>query len=264
VVPWTRLPRPEAGGVEFHLGQEIAPEQLNGVRALVHCAYDFAPRTWKQIKAVNVDGSGKLFQAARAAGVEAFVFISSLSAFAGCRSLYGQAKLEGEKLAQSAGAVVLRPGLVYGDAAGGMFGRLVAQLNQSRTIPLPVGGRQTQYLLHEEDLAALVLGCLEGRVNSSAGPIAVAYERGWQLRELLSEIARVLDKRISFLPLPWQIPWLGLKVLELAGVRTSFRSDSLISLVYQNPQLSFAVLKSLGFRCRPFEVTPATISLNHE
>jgi nucleoside-diphosphate-sugar epimerase len=255
VVPWTRSPCQGTGGVEFHLGQEIVPERLKGVRALVHCAYDFAPRTREQIKVVNVDGSEKLFRAAHVAGVETIVLISSLSAFAGCRSLYGRAKLEIEKLAKSTGAVVLRPGLVYGPAAGGMFGRLVAQVERGGIIPLPRGGQQTQYLLHEEDLARVVLGRLERGVSHGTGPIAVAHERGWEMRELLAEIGRALDKRVSFLPLPWQLPWLGLKALELAGVRTSFRSDSLLSLAHQNPHPSFALLKSLGFECRPFEVT---------
>jgi nucleoside-diphosphate-sugar epimerase len=255
VVPWTRSPRAGTESVEFHLGQEIAPERLKGVRALVHCAYDFGPRTWEQIKVINVDGSEKLLRAAHAARVETIVFISSLSAFAGCRSLYGRAKLDIEKLAESAGAVVLRPGLVYGVAAGGMFGGLVAQVEQARIIPLPTGGQQTQYLLHEEDLARVVLGCLEGRVRSGTGPIAVAHERGWEMRELLSEMGRALGKRVSFLPLPWQLPWLGLKALELAGVRTAFRSDSLVSLAHQNPNPSFALLKSLGFECRPFEAS---------
>jgi hypothetical protein len=87
------------------------------------------------------------------------------------------------------------------------------------------------------------------------GPIEVAHERGWEMRELLSEIGRALGRRVSFLPLPWQFPWLGLRALELAGLRTSFRSDSLLSLAHQNPHPSFVLLKSLGFKCRPFEAS---------
>jgi hypothetical protein len=61
------------------------------------------------------------------------------------------------------------------------------------------------------------------------------------------------------LPLPWQLVWLALKSLELAGVRTNFRSDSLIGMMYQNPRPVFALLKSLGYQCRPFELTPGML-----
>jgi len=262
VLAWTRRPAPGSGAVAFHLGQEIDPRLLKGARALVHCAYDFGPRRWGDITAINVAGSRKLLEAARKAGVESVVFISSLSAFAGCRSLYGKAKLEIESTAQSLGAYVIRPGLVYSDNPGGMFGRLVQQVRSSRFIPVIRGGKQVQYLLHDEDLGSLVQACLDGRLPKPAGPITIAHEQGWELKEILSQIAQRLGRHVSFVPLPWQCVWLALKALELAGVPTNFRSDSLISIVYQNPRPAFASPASLGFECRPFKLAPGTSSLS--
>ena len=253
VSEWTRSPaRKEA--VPFRLGQNVDPASLKGASALVHCAYDFGPRKWQEIAAINVAGSGKLFQAAREAGVGRVAFISSLSAFEGCRSLYGRAKLEIEKLARSSGAWTIRPGLVYGEPPGGMFGRLVGQVANSRLVPIISGGAQTQYLLHQDDLGQLVLGMIEGRVPAVTEPISAAHEQGLELREILRQIAQALGKRISFVPVPWQAAWLGLKTIELVGIRTHFKSDSLISIVYQNPKPSFALLKSLGFQCRGFSL----------
>jgi nucleoside-diphosphate-sugar epimerase len=258
VTAWTRQPEPGTGAVAFRLGQEVDPDLLKGAQALVHCAYDFGPRRWAEIAAINVGGSQKLLAAARASGVRQVVFISSLSAFAGCRSLYGRAKVEIEGFARSTGAFVIRPGLVYGDNPGGVFGRLVRQVRSARFIPIMWGGRQTQYLLHEEDLGKVVQGCLDGRVQAGVEPITIAHEQNWELKEILAQIARALGKRVTFLPVPWQLAWLGLKGLELAGARPNFRSDSLISMVYQNPRPSFALLKSLGFQCRPFQWTPTS------
>ncbi len=256
VVDWSRQP---AQGVSFRLGERVAPKLLEGTRALVHCAYDFEPRAWDDIRKINVIGSDKLFQAAHQAGVESIVFISSLSAFAGCRSLYGKAKLEIEHLAQSAGAKVIRPGLIYGDQAGGMFGRLARQVRSSKVVPMISGGMQTQYLLHVDDLGELVLACLGERVPVTE-PIAAAHQRPWLLKEILDEIARVLGKSVSFVPVPWRLVWAGLKTLEWAGVRANFRSDSLISMVYQNPNPSFELARSLGVTCRPFQVTAAMVA----
>jgi len=138
-----------------------------------------------------------------------------------------------------------------------MFGRLVRQVRSARFVPVMWGGRQVQYLLHDEDLGNLVQGCLAGRWPAGVEPITIAHEQGWALKDILTRIARALGKRVTFVPVPWQLAWLGLKGLELAGARPNFRSDSLISLVYQNPCPSFNLVKSLGFECRPFQLPPA-------
>jgi len=258
VTAWTRQPEPGTGAVAFRLGQEVDPNLLKGAQALVHCAYDFEPRRWEEIAAINVNGSQKLLAAARAAGVRQVVFISSLSAFVGCQSLYGRAKMEIEGFARSTGAFVIRPGLVYSDNPGGLFGRLVCQVRNARFVPIIWGGRQVQDLLHDEDLGQVVQACLDGRVPAEIEPITVAHEQGWELKEILAQIARGLGKRVRFLPVPWQLAWLGLKGLELAGARPNFRSDSLISMVCQNPCPSFALMRSLGFQCRTFQL-PANL-----
>jgi hypothetical protein len=59
------------------------------------------------------------------AGVRRLVFISTISAFDGCRSFYGKGKLEVERITHSLGGWVIRPGLLYGEKPGGMLGRLV-------------------------------------------------------------------------------------------------------------------------------------------
>ena len=257
VISWTRQPDPRRDSVAFQLGQAVDTRQLQHVDALVHCAYDFGPLRWPEIQSVNVAGSQMLLAAAREAQVKSTVFISSLSAFSGCRSLYGKAKMEIEASAQAMGASVIRPGLVYGDAPGGMFGRLRHQASNARFIPNLCGGRQTQYLVHEEDLGNAVRGCLEGSVPAGTAPITVAHEQGWELKQIMLRLAEAMGKRVSFVPVPWQLLWLALKSLEAVGAPAKFRSDSLISMVYQNPAPAFDLARSLGFQCRPFEVPPS-------
>lgn len=253
VTELSRKPATAAGAIRHHLGDAIAPEKLSGHVALVHCAYDFRPVSWKEISAINVRGSELLLRAARQAGVRQLVFISSISAYEGCRSLYGQAKLEIERVTQSLGGWSLRPGLIFGAAAGGMFGRLVEQVRQSKFIALPGRGRQRQYLVHETDLCSAVSRCVRPDLEPWQEPVTLAQERAWTLRELLLEIARGLERRIVFVPVPWQLVWAGLRLGEKLRLPLKFRSDSLVSLVHQNPKPGFNSLEALGVNCRPFE-----------
>ncbi|HSU53824.1 MAG TPA: NAD-dependent epimerase/dehydratase family protein [Candidatus Dormibacteraeota bacterium] len=249
---WTRSPKPGSDAVAFQLGQEVSAEQFRGIDALVHCAYDFYARGWEQIYRVNVQGTGNVLRAAQAAGVPRVVFISSISAFAGCRSLYGKAKMESEAVALSLGQLVIRPGLVYGPEPGGVFGRIANQVKNSRVVPIIAGGAQTQYLVHEEDLANVIVRYLNGDLGSIKEPLTVANDEGLELKQIMRELARAYRKSLTFVPVPWQAVWLVLRTGEAAGLKLNFRSDSLIGMVYQNRNPSFALLKSLGLSCRPF------------
>lgn len=253
VLELTRQPARDARhAIPFRLGEEVPAAQWAGVRALVHCAYDFSLLSWDRIRQVNVEGARRLLEGARSAGVERVVAISSLSAFEGCRSFYGRAKLEMEKLALAQGALVVRPGLIYGDHPRGMFGRLVAQVAQGGLIPLVGGGRQLQYLTHEADLCDFILAFAEGRLAAPARAIIAAHEQPWTFRRILEEIARSQGRPTRFVPVPWWGMWLGIRLAEACGLRLPFRSDSLIGLRYPNPRPDFAGNHELGLRCRAF------------
>ncbi len=253
ILELTRRPRPNSRSAPFQLGDDLSPQLLSGVTALVHCAYDFAPLRWNEIVAVNVEGSRKILEAAREATVPKIIFISSISAFDGCRSLYGKAKLEIEKIAVDCGALVLRPGLVYGDGPGGMFGKLATQIKNSTVIPMIGSGSQIQFLVHQDDLCAFIERSAREATDIFPRILTAAHERPWPFKALLLEIAKVLGKKPKFIPLPWRLVWLGLKSAEAAGLRLNFRSDSLVSLMYQNPAPDFSANTGAGLVCRAFE-----------
>jgi nucleoside-diphosphate-sugar epimerase len=254
----TRSPKPGREAVPFQLGTEISASALQSAAALVHCAYDFRPLKWRHIHEANVGGTEKLLRAARDAGVKRVIYLSSMSAFEGCRSLYGRAKLEAEAIAQSFGAIIIRPGLIWSHSPGGIFGKLVGEVERARILPLFGNGTQIQYLIHDEDLTGFISECVSGRVSSASGPVTIANEQPWRFRQILEEIARAKGNRLWFIPIPWRLIWAGLKGAESIGVRLNFRSDSLVSLVNQNPNPSFAAQRTLGIQCRPFQFRPET------
>jgi nucleoside-diphosphate-sugar epimerase len=242
--------------VTFRLGEELAPDvfRLRQVHALVHCAYDFRPVNHAEIRRINVEGSKKLLAAAKAGGVERIAVMSSISAFEGCRSEYGRAKLEIEAAAASLGALVVRSGLVYGDGSptsGGMFGSLATSV-QRGMVPLIDGGIHPQYLIHEEDLWRLVNGFCDGDLLNPGRPVVAASPRAWRLRDLLAELARRQGRHPRFLPVPWQPVWAALRLAELAHLPVQYRSDSVISLVYQDRSPDFGSLTEAGITAREF------------
>lgn len=238
--------------VAFMLGDPISGEALAGVQVLIHCAYDFGPSRREDIWRVNVLGSRALFAAARAAGVPTAVYISSISAFDGCASLYGKAKLEIEAAAREYGAAVIRPGLMFGTPPGATFGRLVAQVRGSRILPLIGDGSQIQYLVHRDDVAGFVLRLGLAELEIPLRPVTIAHRRPWPLRELLRTIGAGMGRTPVLVPVPWRGIWAGLKLAELLGRPLNFRSDSVVSLMNQDPAPDFTVAERLGVICRPF------------
>ena len=114
-----RTPDDRRGDARFVLGEDVAPATLAGAGALIHAAYDFRPPREDELRRRNVDGTRKLFDAARAAGVARVLFVSSIASYAGSHSAYGRAKWTIEEETAAAGWTSIRPGMVYGPDSGG-------------------------------------------------------------------------------------------------------------------------------------------------
>lgn len=247
---------PSADTVPFRLGDDVQPDifRSRSITALVHCAYDFKPTTRAEINRINVDGSRKLLEASVAGDVERIAVVSTTSAFEGCRSLYGRAKLEIESAAASSGALIVRSGLVWADgppAGGGMFGSLARSVNAG-LVPLVGGGSYPQYLIHEQDLWELLRRFCDGGLQNPGKPVVAASPKPWPMRDLLAELARRQGQHPRFIPVPWQPVWAGLRLAEIAHLPVPYRSDSVVSLVHQDPRPDFASLKAVGITARDF------------
>lgn len=210
--------------IPYALGDEPA---LEGVDTLVHGAHDFHSR------ALNVEGSTRLFHAAKRCGVRRVLFLSSLSAFDGCRSGYGRDKLAIEAVAASLGGVSARLGFVFDETGRGLSGSLRKVASRLPVIPVPGWGDQRLFLLPAAGLGPRLL-----RVAHEAAPgsvVPVAEGDGVTLAELLRRFAASSGRKVVLVPFPWRAMWLALRALEAAGAPLKFRSDSLVGLVNQDP-----------------------------
>ena len=227
-----------------------------GAQLLIHAAYDWQSRKPEDIQRINVDGSLALLEAAQTSEIKGVIFISSVSAFAGCRSFYGKGKLQVEQRVLSGGGLVVRPGMVFGDTRRGIFGTLT-RLAQVPILPVFDGGSQPMWTVHREDLAKVIsmLVCHEWSALPSR-VIAVSAAQPTIFRDILKILGRAQGKRVAVFPVPSRLVFSFLRFSELLGIKLPITSDALVGLLESNPSPDFHTLQKLG--CIPRELTPAT------
>jgi nucleoside-diphosphate-sugar epimerase len=217
---------------------------------LVHAAYDLSLTRATDIWRVNVDGTRRLLDAARTAGTDRTIVLSSMSAYDGTRQLYGRAKLDIEAMTHEAGGCAVRPGLVYGDDSGGMAGTL-RKLSALPAVPVIAGGSGL-YTVHERDLTAAVAALAEADVLPN-DTVSVAHPAAVSIRDILRIFAEQEGRRCRFVPVPWQVVYATLRTAEAARVRMPFRADSLLGLVRGAPAVvNPEPVTHLGVSIRPF------------
>jgi len=236
-------------GSRYELGGDPRSLDWTGVGAVVHCAYDFRVRGWEEIRRTNVAGSLALMRETISRGAR-FVFISSMSSYDGCRSLYGKAKLTVEKEVLKAGGATVRPGLIFGDPPGGLFATLSRAARMAPMLPMIGLGAFPQYLAHDGDLSRLLLAVATGQAELLPRALCAAHPKPVLFRDLVRAIARNQGRRIAFVPVPWRLIHAAMTGAEMSGLRLSFRADSLVGLVFANPAPEFEL--PAGYSFRPF------------
>jgi hypothetical protein len=125
-------------------------------------------------------------------------------------------------------------------------------VRRSPVVPVITGGRQNTFTCHAADLARLVAE-IGGRDDVPAGPVFAAHAAPWTMRTIVAATARRLGVSRVLLPVPWQVPYVGLRLLESLGRKGPFRSDSVLGLAWQNPAPDFASLAPFETRFRSYE-----------
>lgn len=182
----------------------------------------------------NVEGSRALAEAAAAAGVRQFVFLSSIKA-AGERSggeglaertepapedAYGLSKLEAEKAVQAAAGgrmslTILRPPLIYGPGVRANFLQLLDACEARRPLPL-AGIENRRSLVFVGNLAHAVAECID-RPEAAEGIFHIADSEPISTTGLIRAIGRALGRRQRLFPVPKA-------VLRIGGSITARRS----------------------------------------
>jgi nucleoside-diphosphate-sugar epimerase len=223
---------------EFAFGDLLGPvdwkSALEGVDAVVHLAArvhvmkDTSSDPDAEFRKINVDGTMRLAKAAAAAGVQRFVYMSSIKVN-GERTLatpfrassasnpsdpYGVSKWEAElalaELAASSGMAVVsvRTPLVYGPGVRGNMARLIRMA--SAGYPVPLGSiRNKRTMISVWNLADLLASC-STKDELGSGLVLAGDSHSPSTPELYRELAAAVGTRPRILNIPvWLMSALG-------------------------------------------------------
>lgn len=237
----------------YELSADIAEDALASVDTVIHCAYDLNLTDSREIAATNVKGTRALVRAVRGAGCR-LVLVSSMSAYPGTRQIYGRAKLRSESDVLDAGGEVVRLGLVWGGAEGGMIGTL---RRLARLPVVPVFGRNSyQFTVHADDMATAFVRLVD---HPSIGePLGLAHRARTPFERIITQLGD--GRRPKFVRVPWRPTYALMRSAEGARIPLPVRADSLLGLIEPAPYVPNAeAWPRLGLRLRAFGELDRTV-----
>ena len=179
-----------------------------------------------KFRKINTELTLNLAKQAVTAGVERFIFLSSIRVngnqnnrpfleidIPNPQEPYAISKYEAEqcllKLAQNSSlkVVVIRPPLVYGNNAPGNFGRLIQWADAKFILPLPLGAvNNARTLVAIDNLVSFIITC--ALHPKAANEIFLISDNGtFSTTQLLKNVAKAFNKKALLLPVPvcWMI-----------------------------------------------------------
>lgn len=217
-------PSPHTAYVEYSLTKPLPSAILRNVDYLVHTAYI------QQAKGVdaltlNITGAKALLQASRSHNIKRNVFISSMSAHDQAVSAYGRQKLAIEKLFNTSADVSLRPGLIIGN--GGIVAKMAGFMKTRHMVPIIDGGQQPLQVIYIKDL---VMAIEQALLEQTQNVLTVANPRVYTYKRFYQQLARRLKVRVVFIPVPFILLLLILKLVRFLHVPVNFNEDNLLGL----------------------------------
>lgn len=231
--------RLQALGAEVILADIVDPEVPDrlcaGMEVVFHAAALSSP--WgppERFRQVNVSATQRLLAAARSAGADAFVFVSSPSIYARSRdqlglteadpparrpmNAYAATKGEAERYVLAAGApgfatVAVRPRAIVGPDDRVLLPRVLRLVRKGR-FPVMREGRALVELTDVRDAVRALILADARRTEVSGQAFNVSGGRPVAVRDLVFRLAEALDRPVSLRPVPVNLAMAVSSVME--------------------------------------------------
>ena len=224
------------------LPERIDQNALEGADALIHCAYMTRFTNLTEAKRVNEEGTKRILQASRDAGIRRFVFVSTIGASSDARSYYRRSKYLLEKCMDPVCDLVIRPGLILAHD-GGLFQRIVTMLARLPVVPIIGGGQEIIQTIHVDNLCQAFERAIACDLT---GLLVIAEPEGLTMKQLIRLTADQLRRRRVMIPLPLTPVVMVLRFLEMFRVPFPLSSENLVGLKGLHHVSTAADLKRLN------------------
>lgn len=196
-----------------------------GAHAVVHCAGAIKARRGNEFDLVNYDGTKRVAEMAKKAGVKRFIHLSSLAAREPALSYYAASKRRGEAALREAGidtiATILRPPAIYGP---GDHATIDLFRWMSRPIAIMPGTTRSRIsLLYVGDLAdAITRLVTAGPETVGMHEIADGRPGGYRWADITAIAGKAQNRTIRCLLLPAALVSLAGAVVEAVSAVTGY------------------------------------------
>jgi nucleoside-diphosphate-sugar epimerase len=237
---------------EVALGDVTRPETLGAALEGIHTVYHLAAvllvEEERLFTRVNVEGTRHVAEAAREAGVEHLIHISSASVVYPRSTPYSRSKRAAEEVVRRSGLryTIVRPTLVY-EAGGGLEFKTFADfVTRYPVVPLVGDGRALKNPVHADDLIEGLLAicgntAAVGQLYNLCGGEEIS------IREMAELVLRRRGLRRPLVPLPLPLCRLAGAVVGLVTGRSMLVRHTLAGLTQDANLDRSAARRDLGY-----------------
>ncbi len=173
---------------------------LSGISILVHIL-GRTNGTDEILKQSNVETTQVLMKAAKAAGLQKIIYVSSVAAMQR-HGMYGQTKFEAEEIIRASNIphLIFRPAYIFGRGDEQNTELMIRVLKQFPIIPLLGGGDFKLQPVYVGDVVRLLMQSLDSANSGKNYTVAGIYQIS--LKAMLLDLAKALHVKRILIPIP--------------------------------------------------------------
>jgi uncharacterized protein YbjT (DUF2867 family) len=198
----------------------------------------------------TLESSKRVLAAAKRHKLPYLVHISSSVVNSRADDFYSRCKREQETMVIKSGipCVILRPTLMFGWFDRKHLGWLARFMARAPVFPIPGDGRYVRQALFELDFCAVILACLEGKIE---GTYNISGLERVHYIDLIRQLKEATGAKTPIVRIPYSLFWLILKSYALFNRHPPFTTQQLAALVIPEEFEMIDWPKIFGVRMTP-------------
>lgn len=244
----------QPSGVEVVRGDVVSAEGLSEamseVEKVVHLVAIIRESGSQTFEAVIRQGTERLVEAAKVAGVKKFVYVSAIGAQDDPYYPYLHAKWAAERAVALSGLkyTILRPSIIFGEGDE-FINALAGLVRYNPVVPVAGDGKAKFQPLRVEDLVTCIVACLDeeahgGQTLEVGGPEHLTYE------EMLDIVKEALGKSRVKVHVPLAVMRPLAQMMEWVLPKPPVTRDQLKMLALDNITETDSMMRSFGVQPR--------------